>query len=100
MPALYADAFPLTPVAATNGSGATPVSLGSSTKQFRLHNDGPNDVFWSTQSGVTAGAAGNGFPLANGETSPPIGKEPQTDLNLYFVCNAAETASVKILREA
>ena len=99
MPALTTTSFPLVPAAATDATGAAAVALDRSTTRFRLRNNGPNDVYWSTATGVTALAAGNGYPLVNGEESEVFGKEAQTNMDLFFVCDAAETASVKILEE-
>ena len=97
MTALYEDSFPLTVASATDASGATAEALRRSTKRFRMYNAGPDTVYWSTKTGVTTA---NGFPLAAGEKMEPLGKEAQTDLDLYFVCAATETATVRIVEEA
>lgn len=96
MPSITPSSFPFNTVAATQSTGATEEALTDAAAAFELYNDGPNTVYWSTDTGVTTAT---GFPLVNGEKSPVYPKDPQMPLSLYFVCAAAETASVRVLEQ-
>ena len=99
MTALNETSFPLVPNSATDASGATGVALSLSTKRFRIQNAGPDDVYWSMVSGVTALAAGNGVLLSSGAESSVFGKEASTPQSLFFVCDTGLTSTVKIIEE-
>jgi hypothetical protein len=97
MPALTSDADVVQPVVSAGpASGATAVPLEESTTRFRMRNNGPNDAFWRTTTGVTTG---NGYLLANGEETQPFGKNAAQALSLFFVTAAAESATIQIVEE-